>query len=158
MKLFIDLDGVMANFDQAYFDLFGEYPDRNVGDKPGMWEKINDHGSFYKDMVPMPDAHILWEFVKIFDPTILTGVPKNVSTASSDKKHWVRETLGKNIPVITCPSKHKSLHCKPGDILVDDWEQHKQKWIDVGGIWITHVSAENSIHELVKLIKQGKLK
>ena len=40
----------------------------------------------------------------------------------------------------------------PGDILIDDWEKHKDAWVNAGGIWITHTSAKDTIEQLHNLV------
>lgn len=56
-----------------------------------------------------------------------------------------------NVQVVCCQSREKYLYCKTGDILIDDWEKYKAKWIGAGGNWITHTSAANSIAALKEL-------
>ena len=35
--------------------------------------------------------------------------------------------------------------------LIDDYERHRQRWLDAGGIWITHVSAKTTCAWLTEL-------
>ena len=57
-RLFLDLDGVLADFDSYYFHQFGVVLDRcSTFDPPGMWENIRSHGRFYRDMPPLPDVN-----------------------------------------------------------------------------------------------------
>jgi uncharacterized protein YegP (UPF0339 family) len=103
----------------------------------------------------MPDAQELWEYIERYKPTILTGVPEYLAEeATKNKIEWVAKNFGTDVPVITCKSKDKSLHAKPGDIIIDDWEKYKHKWVAIGGIWITHVNAKQSIKELKQHIKE----
>lgn len=85
-------------------------------------------------------------------PIVLTGIPSSVVEAADNKRAWVRRHLGGNIEVRCCLSKEKYLHAKPGDILIDDWDKHRQLWIDAGGQWITHTSALSTIAELERLL------
>jgi hypothetical protein len=55
------------------------------------------------------------------------------------------------MPMICCKSSEKCLHGKPGDILIDDWTKHRQKWLDMGGIFILHTSAKSSLQALQTL-------
>jgi hypothetical protein len=36
-------------------------------------------------------------------------------------------------------------------VIVDDWPKYRQIWIDGGGVWIDHYTAEQSIAELKKM-------
>ena len=40
--------------------------------------------------------------------------------------------------MICCLAKEKYLHAS-GNVLIDDWEKYKGKWVAAGGIRITHV-------------------
>lgn len=150
-QLFLDMDGVLADFDAGYIDLFGEAPDRTAPDRPDMWKRINQHGSFYYSLEPLPDARELWRFASRHRPIILTGVPKQVPDAATHKRAWARNHFGPEAHVITCPSKDKCLHGKPGDVLVDDWVKYRDRWTGMGGIWVTHTSAGDSISKLKEL-------
>ena len=150
-RLFLDLDGVLADFDRGYADLFGSPPDRTKPDTPDMWKRIADHGSFFRSLHPMPDARELWDFTAQLRPTILTGAPHSVPDVEAQKVDWVRVHLGETVPVIVCRSADKCLHAKPGDVLVDDWEKYQPKWLAAGGRWITHRSARQSIGALLEM-------
>jgi len=64
---------------------------------------------------------------------------------------WVRRHLGDTVEVRCCLSKEKYKHCRPGDILIDDWEKYRALWVEAGGIWITHRSAEQTVEALQSL-------
>ena len=146
MKLFIDMDGVLADFDQHYEDVFGTRPSREFDNAD--WDKVRAVGDFYLNIPPMADMAELWEFAAPFNPTILTGIPKSVDEAADNKRAWVRKNLGAHVPVICCRSSEKYLHGGPDAVLVDDWEKYKDKWVRAGGVWITHVTARQSVETL----------
>lgn len=148
--LFIDMDGVLVDFDRGYEDQFGYRPikvDDNVD-----WALVKRSEGFYAELPPMGDFETLWEGVADYKPVILTGVPKSVPAAAKDKRAWVDKHIGKHQPMIACLSKDKSLHMRSkGDILIDDWTKYRHLWIARGGRWITHISAEQSLGELLEL-------
>lgn len=146
-QVFVDMDGVLADFDTHYRNLFGVQPDKKVDNVD--WKKVANTAGFYGNIPPMPDMWSLWEYVEDLTPKpiILTGIPSSVEEAASNKRTWVTKHLG-NVQVICCPSKDKSLYAQPGDILIDDWERYKDRWIDKGGRWITHTSAKSTIAQL----------
>lgn len=150
-QVFVDADGVMADFDSHYEKHFGVRPDKAADDVD--WAKVNSVPGFYRTMPLMPDAMRLWNFLTMYllkPPIILTGIPKaeKVPTASDDKRTMIAQHLGADVKVICCRSSEKRLHAEPGDILIDDWERYKDIWVKRGGRWITHTSAESSIHLL----------
>lgn len=153
MKLFVDMDGVLADFDRHHEEIFGTRPNKKADDVD--WKRVKEHENFYAGIPPMEDMRILWAYVKRFSPTVLTGIPSSLrEEAEANKKAWIAAHLGKDVPVICCPSREKSRWGSAGDILIDDWEKHKELWIRMGGVWITHTSAVNSIYELDRHIKR----
>lgn len=150
-QIFVDMDGVLADFDTHYEAVFGYRSDKLADNVD--WSAVRGVKDFYLNIPPMPDMRELWEFVsqQVKKPIILTGVPSSVAEAPDNKRAWVRKHLGDDVVVKCCPSKDKSLFAAPGDILIDDWEKYRNLWISRGGRWITHTSAESSINQLLKL-------
>lgn len=150
-QIFLDCDGVLADFDTHFESIFDipapEYEDKHGSEK--FWNDIQSVGNFYLDLPLMEDAKELYEAVKDHKPIILTGCPEG-GWAEPQKRMWGHKNFY-GVPMITCMARNKSDYCLRGDVLVDDREGHKQRWIDAGGIWITHTSAENSIKELKTL-------
>jgi len=148
--LFLDLDGVLADFDAGYEKLAGERPDKSSDDVD--WRLVASRPDFYLNLPPTRDFVELWTFAAPHRPTILTGVPSSIPQAAEQKRAWVASFCGPSIRVITCASKDKYRHAEPGDVLVDDWEKHRRAWLDAGGIWVTHVDAATTIAALRDLL------
>lgn len=151
MQLFLDCDGVLANFDKRAIELVGVCP-REFEGKVGettFWDTIYDAPDFFYSLDPMHDAYDLVGAVKHLNPIILTGKPRG-EWAVDQKLRW-RDKYFPDLEMIVCPSKDKITYAKPGDIIVDDWEKHRMTWINGGGIWVMHTSAEDSIDQLNKL-------
>ncbi|MCP4899884.1 MAG: hypothetical protein GY906_23195 [bacterium] len=148
-QLFLDMDGVLADFDEGYEQAFGVRPDKGIDNVD--WELVRRTENFYRDLPAMPDMQRLWDFCRAYDPIVLTGVPWGVPEAADNKRAWVAKNLGENVEIRCVASREKVKHCKPGDVLVDDWEKYKHLWVDAGGVWITHTSAAGSIAELLPL-------
>jgi hypothetical protein len=141
------MDGVLADFDTGYEREFGTRPNKLLDDVD--WRKVAAIPDFYLNLPAMPDAFELWSYVRAHGPTILTGIPdpKKIPEAADNKRAWARRIFG-NIPIICCRAREKCTHCSPGDILIDDWEKHRHRWVEKGGIWITHTSAASTIQQL----------
>ena len=88
MQIFVDMDGVLANFDAHHETIFGVRPDR-VADNVD-WLKVRAATGFFANIPPMPDAFQLWDYVKPRNPIVLTGVPPKVTEAAENKRGWVR--------------------------------------------------------------------
>lgn len=148
MTLFLDLDGVLADFDAHVRALFGASPaELRLGD---MWDKAAKAPGFFETMPPTPDAMELWDFCEPFHPTILTGLPRG-TWAEPQKRNWVARHLGADVPVIACLARDKCSFASPGDILVDDTTKYRHLWEANGGIFVRHRSAAQSIEELRRL-------
>jgi hypothetical protein len=151
MQVYVDMDGVLADFDTHHERTFGRLPDRVADDVD--WSHVNNHPDFFLGIDPMPDMEDLWRFVERLTPRpkVLTGVPASVAVAPDNKRAWVRKHLGSSVEVICCRSRDKSLHCQPGDLLIDDWEKYRDLWLAKGGRWITHRSAEDTISKMLNM-------
>jgi hypothetical protein len=146
MQVFVDMDGVLADFDTGYANLFGPHGGKDSDDVD--WKKVRDTPGFYASLPPMPDFDMLWRALEPYHPIILTGVPLSVPEASENKRAWAVRHIGPDVRMICCKSRDKCLHGKPGDVLIDDWGKYKQRWVDMGGYWITHSTAVQSIRTL----------
>lgn len=152
-QIFVDMDGVLADFDTGYEAAFGIRPSK-ANDSVD-WSLVRSTDGFYRDLPPMPDFEELWAGLVHLNPIILTGVPSSVSEAADNKRAWVDRVIGRHQPMIGCLSKDKSLHIRnPGDILIDDWEKYRAVWLSRGGRWITHTSAATSLAALGELLDE----
>lgn len=137
--LFLDLDGVMADFDAHFPVLFGcdhrEIPDEE------MWGHIDGHGSFFRVLPPCPGALEFYNEVRHLYPVILTACPSTgYESVARQKREWVREWLGPEpvvMPVMGRKAKPLFMH-NPGDILIDDFERNVKLWREHGGHGIHH--------------------
>lgn len=146
--VFLDCDGVLADFDtyaEAYFGMPPRQYEATMG-ADRFWAELEAKGDFYRNLPLMPDAADLVNAVRHLAPTILTGCPRG-NWAEAQKVAWAHEHFP-GIPVITCRSADKRLHAKPGDVLVDDWPQHRHRWIEMGGVFISHFDAATSLAAL----------
>lgn len=147
-QLFLDCDGVLADFDTHALDYFGmparQY-EKEMGQKK-FWKELQEKGDFYRNLPLMTDAMELYEGVKHLEPVILTGCPRG-NWAQQQKIEWVEQHFP-GVKIITCRSADKRDHAKPGDVIIDDWPQHRHRWIEMGGIWISHFCAKTSLDAL----------
>src|SRR5262249_36155678 len=149
MQLFVDMDGVLADFDGHHEVEFGTRPCRNSARVD--WKAVRKIEHFFLHIPPMPDLYSLWARIERYEPIVLTGIPVSVAEAADNKRAWVRKHLGDKVEVRTCLAREKYLHATPGDILIDDWEKFRQLWLDAGGRWVTHRSAAETDRALAEL-------
>ncbi|MCO7487001.1 5' nucleotidase, NT5C type [Stenotrophomonas maltophilia] len=137
--IYVDLDGVMADFDAAFPALFGL--DHRVLADDEMWGHINSHPSFFRDLPPMQGAVEFFHSIHHLNPVILTACPKsNYPLAAMQKRQWVREHLSATCMVLpVLGGRHKPLFMhQPGDVLIDDFEANCDAWTAAGGVAIRH--------------------
>lgn len=140
-QLFLDLDGVFADFDGFILETFGlPRTPRGEAERPDFWDIMRTYpGRFYYDGIKrMPHALELWDALKHFKPIILTGVPWSIPGALQNKQQWVSENIDPDVQVVGASSRNKRCFARPGDILVDDSPHHAPRWQEKGCIWITY--------------------
>ena len=147
MKLYLDLDGVLADFDQGVKQVTGKPPEEQS--IRTMWRALSRQSDFFNTLAFMADADALWGFCRLHEPTILTGLPLG-SWAPAQKARWVSRMLGGEVPLITCLSRDKPRHSRPGHVLVDDRAKARAGWEAKGGRFIHHINAAQSIAELIE--------
>lgn len=148
--LFLDLDGVLADFDKRVREITGKGPDEQPA--RDLWRQIaGPRHDFYNSLDWMPDGQALFEATKAYNPTILTGLPMG-NWAEPQKRTWCARMLGESVPVITCMARDKHKYAKPGSVLIDDREKARSEWERVGGVFILHTSTESSLRQLNELI------
>ncbi|TIU94670.1 MAG: hypothetical protein E5W09_22585 [Mesorhizobium sp.] len=154
-QLFLDCDGVLADFDAAFAAQFGHPPRVYEAQKGSntFWRDIQHEAKdFYRNLPLMADARVLYDAVAHLRPIILTGCPLG-GWAEPQKLAWAAEHFP-GVPMITCMSKDKRTYCRPGDILVDDYLKYRDLWEGAGGIFIHHTSAASSLAALAALTTQ----
>ena len=105
--------------------------------------------NFYGSLPEMPDARLLFDAVKHLKPTILTGLPLG-SWAAPQKVEWAADHFP-GVPIITCMARDKHKHMHPGDVLVDDRENHRAAYEAAGVVFVHHKNADDSLRQLATI-------
>ena len=147
-QLYLDCDGVLADFDSGAAAVLGMNPkayEKRHG--PGrFWAKLARAPDFYFGLPLLDGAMELFEAVKPLDPIILTGLPRG-GWAADQKVRWA----AKHFPgtrIITTLARDKRKHAREGDVLVDDQIRHAHLWEEVGGVFIHHRGVEETLERL----------
>ncbi|MCD8286046.1 MAG: hypothetical protein LUD50_02315, partial [Clostridia bacterium] len=133
MKVYFDLDNVLAAFQKGGHDLCGitiqDQAHQTKEDEESMWAALRDCPHFYDRLEMMPGAKELWDYAySVLGPEccqILSAVPKEkhgILTATEDKISWCRRMLAPEVVVHIVHSKQeKKEYCTGADcILIDD--------------------------------------
>ncbi len=150
-RLFLDCDGVLADFDEGARRLLGMAPaafEARRGRRE-FWRRIATAPNFYGTLPEMPDARLLFDAVAHLEPTILTGLPIG-KWAAPQKIGWAAQHFP-GVPIITCMARDKHKHMAAGDVLVDDRENHRAAYEAAGAVFVHHMSAVDSLRQLGKI-------
>ena len=148
-ELFLDCDGVLADFDAGAREVLGGMTPKQFEErysKREFWRRLAATPDFYNILPLMPDARKLFDAVEHLRPTVLTGLPLG-TWAAPQKVAWAERHFP-GTPIITCMARDKVRYMQPGDVLVDDRADHRAKWEDAGGTFVHHENAERSLAAL----------
>jgi peroxiredoxin len=159
-KIYLDLDGVIADFNKRFIELFGLSP-RSADARKEFGQYFTEFiaGKQFASLDLMPDAHTLLGYLKH------TGIPVEIlsSTAresshraiSYQKELWL-EKQGIVYPRNFVPGKkHKKDFADPSHIIIDDTESVIKDWKEAGGVAIHHKDALTTISVLDTLVRAG---
>lgn len=165
---YVDLDGVLADFKSGVekairdtakpdFVLDDNKLEQDKKARDEMWKMIANYQKqfgpiLWRNFDTMPDAYDLWNYIKKYNPQILTATGPAQYNAAQQKRGWVTEHFGSNVRVnVTEAARDKAQYAKPNAILIDDKLKAINPWVAAGGIGILHTSAANTIRQLKEL-------
>ncbi len=158
--IFCDLDGVLANFVKGVKELIPDYTEERYNQdskyRSKMWSAINKYskegGKLWAELDKMPDADKLWNYIKKYNPEILTATGDPKYGAGDQKLEWFPKNFGSGTKInLVRKSSDKAQYASPAHILIDDMSKSINPWKTAGGIGILHTSAAKTISELRKL-------
>jgi 5' nucleotidase, deoxy (Pyrimidine), cytosolic type C protein (NT5C) len=165
-ELFSDLDGVMADFLKAVYELtgklFGEMPLKDFWRMAYRAQEIKPAifpNGFYGSMDFLPGGQEYWNGIKKYNPIVLTGIPYG-NWAPKQKVEWIHRHLHTN-RIITCLAREKPQKATEylgrtnldNCILIDDNALNIKQWQAAGGIGLQYFNAEQALADLETLIK-----
>ena len=148
-KIYCDMDGVLVDFDKGYEELTGKKASFDTP-KEEFWEPISKAGAAFWIKLPwMPDGKQLWDYIKPYNPDLLSA-PSREESSKIGKFTWVKRNLP-GTKLILRSAERKQEFATPNSILIDDRADNIQRWKDAGGIGIVHTSAADTIQQLKDL-------
>lgn len=160
-RIYVDLDGVMADFTKGVDKIIGggyseERYEADSKYRSMMWKAVGQYqkqgGELWLDLDPMPDAHILWKYIAPYEPEILSATGNPEYGAAEQKHKWVAKNIGPDVTVnLTRKAMEKAHRACENCILIDDKEKAINPWEAAGGIGILHTSAADTIAKLKQL-------
>ena len=160
MKIYFDMDGVLADFDRGVRELCKAEPsnleNHTRTEDEEMWDRIREVPHFYDLLEPVEGTIDFFHRVhKRYgdDCQILTGIPRavrRIQHAAEDKKKWAARLIGEDVIVNAVYRAEKKQFVKPEEncILIDDFSKTIREWNKLGGIGIRFRNAAQAEDEL----------
>ena len=150
-KIYVDMDGVLVDFDGGYEKLTG-MTTREADEKGPefFWKPISKAGAkWWITLNWMPDGKQLWDYVKKYNPELLSA-PSREEASKMGKRIWVKRELP-GAKLILRSADKKQEFASPTSILIDDREKNIEQWEAAGGIGILHTDTASTIKKLKEL-------
>ena len=174
-QIFQDMDGCLTSFEEDFQSIKANKlrlsPDQydSINGKYSMWKLIGTQGKkWWSHMNWKSDGKELWDFIKKYDPIILSA-PSHDPDSSKGKMEWIERELGISQPSATVSPKNdrwdessrvilnsqKYMFNKRYDnsILIDDTKKQIDNWVNNGGIGILHKNTKDTIKQLKNIIE-----
>jgi len=149
--IYCDMDSVLVDFDRGYQELTGittQQADANGVE--AFWEPLTKAGAkFWITLQWMSDGKQLWNYIKKYNP-ILLSAPSREESSKLGKRVWVKRELP-GVKLILKYAPQKQEYASPTSILIDDRQKNIDEWEAAGGIGILHTSTANTIKQLQQL-------
>jgi 5'-nucleotidase len=158
-NIYCDMDGVLVDLQKGLRSLFGR------GYNPEEWHKngeekkqiVRDHPNFWAELPPMEDFGVLWSFIEVFNPCILTAYARwDEEDSTREKWEWIQNYTSVPMSKFHCVARREkqlfavSPEGKP-NVLIDDYILNIREWRAAGGIGIMHSDAAHTIMRLKNL-------
>jgi hypothetical protein len=157
-KLYLDMDGVLCNFEKRFTDLYGKdaLGSRDRKNFTTNWPNFIMDGNF-ESLEWFPGGKELLNFIQNetnWEVEILSssGGEKFHSEVAAQKVMWLCD---KGIPYkanIVPGRKHKTAYATPETILIDDTEDIIVNFNAAGGLGILHKDANETLAKLRTLL------
>lgn len=166
-ELFIDQDGVLADFQKRYRQIYKSDPEIDYNSSNKKRKEL--HQKRFHDFIenkqfaalePMPDFKEGLDYlIRIHKEykipiCVLTSTAKEeyIKELSAQKRFWLKKYNVPFHPVFVPGKRFKHFFSKPGRVLIDDTKSTIHNWNSMGGKGIHHTSWKKTISELNSLL------
>jgi phosphopantetheine adenylyltransferase len=155
-KIYLDMDGVIVDFDKRFTDLAGMGPREyeNSFGKEKFWNFIDSKEKgggvgFWVGMPWMPGGEALYNRVAQHNHALLSS-PSRSESSKLGKRLWKKKYTPTTDLILSLAANKKN-YANGDSILIDDRESNIQQWREAGGIGILYKSPSQVNQELDKL-------
>lgn len=157
LNIFVDLDGVVFDFDTHFERCFGFPCAGGIPDEI-LWDKIDNHkGEFFYELPLMKGAEDALRELESLDLPIyfLTKTPKHdFERCALQKIRAVREKYTTDHLVIPVTHTKANYIQRQGDILIDDFAKNITPWILAGGHGILFKDWNQTLENLTDYLEK----
>jgi len=154
--IYIDMDGVVADFNLFVSELLGRQIGWGIHDLTSQeWDILAKTPNLYRNLPLIEESVKMVGLCRSFSSRVnvefLTAIPRQstMPSAKQDKFDWINEHFP-GIPVNFGPfSRDKQNWARPGDILIDDKQSNIDEWEAAGGIPIHHLGDYTLTNQLI---------
>ena len=159
MTVYVDMDGVLADFEAGYHRLFGRRPGAESGDDPNIAKLVGTN--FFGTLPKYDSADALIQLVLDHAGrySICTAPLRGDGKNSG---HWKREWLAQHISPVPQQVKvngQKEVYAVGADgvpnVLIDDKPKNIQRWRAAGGIGIEYLASRDGLDVVAQGLRQA---
>ena len=152
-RIYCDMDGVLCDFGAAIRKTTGMPKERWMQlDREAMWKPVLDNTKFWHTMPWNPQGRVMWNFIKKYNPHILSAYAPYDKNSRKGKMLWLQRNLkltdASRIHLVR--RSEKKVYAN-GNVLVDDYGRNVKEWKRNKGIPVKYKSANQAIADLRKI-------
>ena len=157
-EIYVDMDGVLADFFGDWAKLMGVDSFRDIKDVNAALEKIKDTNDFWLNLPVTDNAKPLLELIKKVkgEYSICSSPLPGDKNSEPHKREWIKKHLAffppKEIIITHDKAKYATQPDGTSNILIDDYGVNINKWEAAGGIGFKH--KDHKFERTAKNIKQ----
>jgi hypothetical protein len=160
-EVFVDMDGVIADYYKRFKELFNDNPDVDYPRKKNTFQRRWDafvEGENFATLDPMPDFDLALKFLRSLPDnvrvSILTSTAREeyLKEISRQKRIWLSIYNVEFHPIFVPGKSIKCYYARPGRVLIDDTASNIQQWNAHGGFGILHTSWADTIQHYNNLV------
>ena len=149
-RIYCDMDGVLCDFEYAANRVTGQVW---VGLRTGQdWGSIKKTKNFWSTLPWKSGGRQLWNYIKKFDPHILSAYTTEDPNCKPGKRRWLSNNLGlsgSRVNLVRRSEKRNfAMDGRRPAILIDDYPKNISDFKSAGGIGIVHSNTQTTISQL----------
>ncbi len=150
MKIYFDMDGVLADFDGMLRKHHPHVEDFSVLPDDEFWPLVKAIPNFWEDLEILPGANEMvkaaFENENVTHVEVLSAPSRHDLRSYAGKVKWLEKHFSEYFPfdlrLNLVIAKNKKHFAEPGSVLIDDLDKNIDAWNKNGGFGILHKDTE----------------